>query len=73
MESISYIYDVFISWTGKNIKEKNTIKEALKKEGLIFYDSEEHCKGNFREDFTGTLYNSKDDETARIKNRRLNC
>jgi len=58
----NYKYDVFISWTGKNREEKNIIKKALIEKGIardLIYDSEEDCKGDFRDDYSHALSSSK--------------
>jgi tetratricopeptide (TPR) repeat protein len=56
----NYKYNVFISWTGKNREEKNIIKKALIDNGIAdIYDSETECKGDFRDDYTTALRNSK--------------
>ena len=41
--------DVFISWTGKDRKVKDEIKNYLQKQGIQCIDSDEDCFGNFVE------------------------
>lgn len=54
-----YKYDVFISWTGKDKPLKDKIKLLLSDAGLICYDSEVECKGEFRSDYMHALQYSK--------------
>ena len=42
-------YDVFISWTGADIKIKEKIAECLKKSNITPLLSDEQCQGNFVE------------------------
>lgn len=54
-----YKYDVFISWTGKDKPLKDKVKSLLSDAGLICYDSEVECKGEFRSDYMHALQYSK--------------
>ncbi len=43
-------FEIFLSWTGSNRKEKNIVKEFLVKEGFKVFDSDVECRGDFKKE-----------------------
>ena len=54
-----YEFDVIMSWTGKDRKLKNVVREAFEAEELKVYDSDRDCVGRFRDDYTRAIGASK--------------
>lgn len=57
-----YKYNLFLSWTGADRKVKNQIRQYFVENSGnsdYCYDSDEYCKGDFREDYVVNLYQSK--------------
>ena len=58
----SYEYDLFLSWTGTDREIKNQVKDYfISKYGEDFriYDSDEECRGKFRDNYSEALVKSK--------------
>lgn len=55
----NYKFDVFLSWTGHNRNEKNIVRDFLKENSLVVYDSDIECNGYFIDSCLDALSMSK--------------